>query len=141
MIFIILCTHFLLHSIYTVHKSNKNKLMLKVRKGKFANVLEAAIKEALQQKAVQGAFRRTGIVPYDPTKIDTKWVVKRTIKGNFQITELLYLKTFANPHQLEVFFFSSDILSASKKLTKKRDNDFFLILQTSRYWHCFRFTL
>ena len=84
-----------------MHKNNKNKLMLKVRNGKFANVLEASIKEAWQQKAVKGAFWRTGIVPYDQTKIDTKWVVKRMIKGNFQITELLHLKTFANPQ----FFF------------------------------------
>lgn len=68
--------------------------MLKVRKGNFANVLEAAIKEAWPQRAVQGSFRRTGIVPYNPTKIDTKWVVKRTIQGNFHITELLSPQNF-----------------------------------------------
>ena len=42
--------------------------MLKVRKGKFANVLEASIKEAWQQKAVSGGFSEDWHRPIRPNE-------------------------------------------------------------------------
>ena len=48
-----------------------------MRKGRFAVVLEAAQKEAWNESIVKGAFRRTGLVPINPDRIDRKWIVKK----------------------------------------------------------------
>ena len=48
-----------------------------MRKGKFVVALEAAQKEAWKESTVIGSFRRTGLLPLNPARIDAKWIVKK----------------------------------------------------------------
>jgi len=52
--------------------------VFQVKKGIFSNMLQLAQDKAWGPSIVKGAFKRTGIFPIDPDRVDEKWLARET---------------------------------------------------------------